>query len=302
MITASAINALSPFKPERLTERVRFISNANKPCSSVGIRFLMLSVNISMGTIIYAILHKFSQIAYNLFFILFNKGLTLSSLIKLENITKVYRMGENELPVLKNVHFQLDRGEMTAIVGMSGSGKSTLMNILGFLDRCTEGRYIFSGRDVSYLSELELAAIRNQKIGFVFQSFFLLPRSTALQNVMLPLFYRGTPRAEAERMARQMLEKVGMAHLAEHKPNQLSGGQQQRVAIARALVGDPEVILADEPTGALDSQTGDEVMELFTTLNRKEGRTIVIITHDKSISARCQRVVMMKDGRIVDVD
>jgi putative ABC transport system ATP-binding protein len=222
----------------------------------------------------------------------------LSSLINLENVTKIYHLGENEFAALKGINFQLERGEMTAIVGVSGSGKSTLMNIIGFLDHCTMGRYLFAEREVSRLSEHELADIRNTKIGFVFQSFFLLARSNALQNVMLPLFYRGTPRIEAKEMAMQMLDKVGVAHLANHKPNQLSGGQQQRVAIARALVGDPEVILADEPTGALDSQTGNEVMELFAELNGKEGRTIVIITHDKEVSRRCRRVVTIKDGRI----
>lgn len=222
------------------------------------------------------------------------------SLIKLENITKVYKLGENEFAALKGVDFQLNRGEMTAVVGVSGSGKSTLMNIIGFLDHCTQGRYLFADKDVSHLSEGELADIRNRKIGFVFQSFFLLAKSNALQNVMLPLFYRGTPRPVAKEMAIQMLEKVGVAHLAYHRPNQLSGGQQQRVAIARALVGDPEVILADEPTGALDSQTGNEVMELFIHLNRKEGRTIIIITHDKEISRRCSRTVTIKDGRMME--
>lgn len=224
----------------------------------------------------------------------------MSSLIKLENITKVYHLGDTDYPALKGINFQLDRGEMTAIVGVSGSGKSTMMNIIGFLDHCTTGRYLFGGQDVSRLSEQELAAIRNKKIGFVFQSFFLLARSDALQNVMLPLFYRGTPREEAKEIAMHMLEKVGVGHLADHRPNQLSGGQQQRVAIARALVGDPEVVLADEPTGALDSQTGHEVMELFADLNRKEGRTIVIITHDKEVSRRCQRTVTIKDGKIVE--
>jgi putative ABC transport system ATP-binding protein len=224
----------------------------------------------------------------------------LSFLIKLDNITKMYRLGEQEMSVLKGIHFQLARGEMTAIMGVSGSGKSTLMNIMGFLDHCTSGHYFFDGQDVSHLSEHELAAIRNTKMGFVFQSFFLLPRSNALQNVMLPLFYRGTPREEAKEHAMQMLEKVGVAHLALHKPNQLSGGQQQRVAIARALVGNPDVILADEPTGALDSQTGHEVMELLIRLNRNENRTIVIITHDKEVSRRCQRMVSIKDGLIVD--
>lgn len=224
----------------------------------------------------------------------------MSFLIKLENVTKTYQLGGNDFHALKGVNFHLTRGEMTAIVGVSGSGKSTLMNIMGFLDRASTGRYLFADSDVSHLSEDELADIRNLKIGFVFQAFFLLARSTALQNVMLPLFYRGTDRVVAKEKALQLLDKVGVAHLAHHRPNQLSGGQQQRVAIARALVGDPELILADEPTGALDSQTGHEVMELFAELNRKEGRTIVIITHDKDISRRCQRVVLIKDGRMVE--
>lgn len=219
-------------------------------------------------------------------------------LIELENVTKVYKLGDNEFHALKGVDFQLSSGEMTAIVGVSGSGKSTLMNILGFLDRCTTGSYHFQNKDVSDLNENELATIRNQKIGFVFQSFFLLQRSTALQNVMLPLFYRETPEAEAKERALAMLSKVGVEHLAHHRPNQLSGGQQQRVAIARALVTNPDLILADEPTGALDSQTGDEVMQLFHNLNQKEHRTIIIITHDKEISRRCRRVVTIKDGRI----
>lgn len=222
----------------------------------------------------------------------------LSSLIKLVNITKNYSLGSSVYTALKGVNLSIETGEMTAIVGTSGSGKSTLMNIIGFLDHCTNGSYYFNGQNVSDLTTHELASIRNAKIGFVFQSFYLLPRSTALQNVMLPLFYRGTPQEEAKVRALKMLEKVGVAHLATHRPNQLSGGQQQRVAIARALVGDPEIILADEPTGALDSQTGDEVMALFNDLNRKEGRSIVIITHDKLISQRCQRVITIKDGLI----
>lgn len=224
----------------------------------------------------------------------------MSSLIQLKNITKTYHLGENIFQALKGIDFQLSRGEMTAIVGMSGSGKSTLMNIMGFLDHSTSGHYFFDGQDVSNLTEQELAVIRNTKIGFVFQSFFLLARSTALQNVMLPLFYRRTARSKAKELALAMLDKVGVAHLAGHLPNQLSGGQQQRVAIARALVGDPEVILADEPTGALDSQTGSEVMALFNELNEKEKRTIVIITHDKEVSRRCKRVVTIKDGKIAE--
>lgn len=223
----------------------------------------------------------------------------LSSLIKLENIRKTYQLGNNQIPVLNGVDLELENGEMTAIVGVSGSGKSTLMNILGFLDQCTTGRYLFANQDVSNLTENELAKIRNTKIGFVFQSFFLLARSNALQNVMLPLFYRGTPREEAESLARNMLDKVGVAHLAHHRPNQLSGGQQQRVAIARALVSNPDVILADEPTGALDSNTGNEVMSLLTDLNEKDGRTIVIITHDKEISRRCKRILTISDGKII---
>jgi putative ABC transport system ATP-binding protein len=224
----------------------------------------------------------------------------LSSLIKLENISKLYQSGENTLTALSDIHLEIARGEMTAIVGVSGSGKSTLMNIIGCLDRASSGRYFFAGEDVSHLPEETLADIRNQKIGFVFQSFLLLPRQSALQNVMLPLFYRGTPEAEAKEMAMNILAKVGVDHLSHHKPNQLSGGQQQRVAIARALVGNPEVILADEPTGALDSQTGEEVMGLFQELSRKEARTVVIITHDKEISQKCGRVVMIKDGKIAE--
>ncbi|MBV9575502.1 MAG: ABC transporter ATP-binding protein [Gammaproteobacteria bacterium] len=217
-------------------------------------------------------------------------------MIKLENITKIYQVGNTELLALKGIYFAAKRGEMIAIVGMSGSGKSTLMNIMGCLDQASSGHYFFAGQDVSRLLDAELAAIRNKSIGFVFQSFFLLPRLNALQNVMLPLFYRDIPKIQMKKTALQMLEKVGLAHLATHKPHQLSGGQQQRVAIARALVGEPEVIFADEPTGALDSQTGNEIMDLFIQLNR-EGCTIIVITHDKDISKRCQRVVMMKDGK-----
>ena len=205
----------------------------------------------------------------------------------------------SEYHALIGVNLQLERGEMIAIVGASGSGKSTLMNVMGFLDQCTSGSYIFSGQDVSHLSSVELSKIRNQKVGFVFQSFFLLPRLDALQNVMLPLFYREVEKKFAQEKALNMLEKVGMQRFIKHKPNQLSGGQQQRVAIARALVGDPDLILADEPTGSLDSKTGQEVMELFLHLNVQEKRTIVIVTHDKDVSRLCGRIVMLKDGCIV---
>ena len=201
---------------------------------------------------------------------------------------------------LREVSLTINRSEMLAIVGASGSGKSTLMNIIGFLDRPSSGHYIYNDSDVATRTEDELATIRNQEIGFVFQSFFLLPRLTALQNVTLPLFYRGLAEKEAANQAQQILERMNVGHLSNHRPNQLSGGQQQRVAIARALVGNPNVILADEPTGALDSETGNEVMKLFDDLHRVEGRTIVIITHDKDISRRCDRVVTIKDGVLVD--
>lgn len=223
----------------------------------------------------------------------------MSSLINLSRVSKTYSLGNTNFQALKDVNLEITRGEMVAIVGTSGSGKSTLMNIIGLLDKPTTGQYQLANRDVAGLSDDELATIRNAKIGFVFQSFYLLPRSTALQNVVLPLFYRGTQRDEANQRAMALLEKVGVAQFAHHRPNQLSGGQQQRVAIARALVGDPDIILADEPTGALDSQTGQEVMQLLQSLHDREGRTIVIITHDQTISQRCQRTVLIQDGRII---
>jgi len=223
----------------------------------------------------------------------------LSLLVSLQNVSKIYRTDHSEYHALKNINFEISRGEMLAIVGTSGSGKSTLMNIIGFLDHCTTGDYLFCNNNVSHLSDTELSIIRNRKIGFVFQAFFLLPRMTALQNVMLPLYYREEAKDIAIKKSMAMLEKVGMQAFLHHKPNQLSGGQQQRVAIARALVSDPEIILADEPTGALDSKTGDEVMDLLLHLNKQENRTIVIITHDKEISNQCLRVVTLKDGMML---
>lgn len=222
----------------------------------------------------------------------------LSLLINLKNISKVYTIGDSAQAVLRNIDFTADSGELIAIVGASGSGKSTLMNIIGFLDRCTEGNYFFSEEDVSRLSDKTLSRIRNQKIGFVFQSFFLLPRMTVLQNVMLPLFYREEDENVSEKKALFMLEKVGMLAYAQRKPNQLSGGQQQRVAIARALVTNPDIILADEPTGSLDSGTGKEVINILLKLNKEEKRTIILVTHDNEISSLCQRVVTIKDGKI----
>lgn len=223
----------------------------------------------------------------------------MSSLIELKHITKDYCLPEQSVTALNNISLNIERGELTAIVGTSGSGKSTLMNIIGLLDRPSHGSYLFESQAVEHLSDEALAAFRNQKIGFVFQSFFLLPRLTALENVMLPLFYAQVPTEEAKDRALSYLDKMGVAGLSQHTPNQLSGGQQQRVAIARALVNHPQIILADEPTGALDSRTGSEVMALFHQLH-DEGRTILIVTHDQHISRQCARVVTLKDGLLIN--
>lgn len=223
----------------------------------------------------------------------------MSSVIEFVDVTKTYYMGDNELQVLKGVTFSVGDNELIAVMGPSGSGKSTIMNIIGLLDNPSSGEYKLSGQSVADLDSDSLAKIRNQKIGFVFQSFFLLPRMNAVQNVMLPLSYRGVVGREAHDRAMTMLEKVSMDQHAKHKPHELSGGQQQRVAIARALVGQPEIILADEPTGALDSRIGQEVMELFKSLHRDEHTTLIMITHDPKIGAQCERVIEIQDGRIV---
>lgn len=220
-------------------------------------------------------------------------------MISLEKISKAYYLGNTSQPVLKNISFTIKKGEVLSIIGASGSGKSTLMNIIGLLDSPTSGKYYLNGQDVSSLNDDKRSYIRNQMIGFVFQSFFLLPRFNALQNVCLPLSYRRINQAEVEYHAMAMLKKVGMENRAYHKPNQLSGGQQQRVAIARALVGKPSVILADEPTGALDSAIGQEIMDLFLNLNTFENTSLVIITHDHKIADQCQRVIQINDGEIV---
>lgn len=222
-------------------------------------------------------------------------------MIKCEKLTKSYLVGENESLVLKGVSFEIKAGEFVAITGPSGSGKSTIMNILGALDSPTSGRYLFDGQDVSNLSDDELAEIRRTKIGFVFQSFNLLSRSTVLRNVMLPLVYAGVPLDEREEIARQALRSVDMpADRWQHLSNQLSGGQMQRVAIARALVNNPALILADEPTGNLDSKTGQVVLQTFKDLNKKENRTIVLITHDKDIAQHADRIIMLRDGEIIE--
>ncbi len=218
--------------------------------------------------------------------------------IELQNITKVYQMGEMEVHALRGVSLDVAAGEMLAIMGPSGSGKSTLMNVVGCLDQPTAGTYLLAEEDISHLDDDRLAEIRNRQIGFVFQTFNLLARTTALENVILPLVYAGVGRTERRERARRALEIVGLADRMGHTPNELSGGQQQRVAIARALVNDPAIILADEPTGNLDSKSGAEVMVVLQELNRKQGITVILVTHDPEISQHTGRVVHLYDGLI----
>jgi putative ABC transport system ATP-binding protein len=218
--------------------------------------------------------------------------------IRLTNIVKRYHMGEEEIMALAGVDLFIDRNEYVALIGPSGSGKSTLMNLLGCLDSPSEGTYVLNGRDTSTMNDNELAKVRNKEIGFIFQSFHLLPRMTVLQNVMQPLVYRGIPAAERARQATDALMTVSLGDRVGHRPNQLSGGQRQRVAIARALVGKPSILLADEPTGNLDSKTSAEIMALFDELHR-QGQTVVVVTHDPDIAAHCERTVRVSDGRIV---
>lgn len=223
----------------------------------------------------------------------------MSHLIQLEELSKVYQTGSISVRALNEINLTIDPHEMMAIIGPSGSGKSTMMNIIGLLDRPTSGSFILNGKDMADCSEDELAEIRNRTIGFVFQSFFLLPRLNAEQNIMLPLLYRGVGIKEAQAMANDLLKKLGIGYLNKNKPSQMSGGQQQRVAIARALIGNPDLILADEPTGALDSKTSQEIMDWFLELHNVDKRTVIIITHDANISGQCARVVAIKDGVIV---
>ena len=219
-------------------------------------------------------------------------------LISIQNLHKIYRMGEVEVRALDGVDLEVEAGEYLAVMGPSGSGKSTLMNLIGCLDTPTSGKYILNDQRVSELDDGELATIRNHEIGFVFQTFNLLSRATALSNVELPLIYARVPAKERHRRAREALDKVGLGDRAKHQPNELSGGQRQRVAVARALINDPSILLADEPTGNLDSRTSTEIMELFDELNAA-GNTLIVVTHEEDIAAHARRVVRMLDGKVL---
>ena len=222
-------------------------------------------------------------------------------LIEMKEIIKRYNIGtESEIEILHGIDLKIYEGEFVAIVGESGSGKSTLMNIIGVLDKQTEGEYFLEGIDIKNANEEEMNVIRNKKIGFVFQNFNLIGRTSALKNVELPMLYAGVPAEERTKRAKELLSKVGMASRANHMPNELSGGQKQRVAIARSLVNNPSIILADEPTGALDSETSTMVMNIFNDLNKNQGKTIILITHSKEIAEQCPRIVTIKDGEIIN--
>ena len=221
-------------------------------------------------------------------------------MIEINNIVKKYFIGEpNELTVLKGLDIKISEGEFVSIVGQSGSGKSTLMNILGALDRPTEGEYTLDDTPLAGMNDNQLSEIRNKKIGFVFQTFNLIPRSTALSNVELPLFYKGVRKKERASKAKALLKLVEMEDRMDHMPNELSGGQKQRVAIARALANDPSIILADEPTGALDSKTGNLVMDIFLKINKEEGRTVILITHNEELAKKTDRIITLSDGEII---
>ncbi len=220
-------------------------------------------------------------------------------MIEVQNLTKTYRLGSVEVPALRGVSFRIESGEVVAIMGQSGSGKSTLMNVLGCLDLPTEGEYLLDGKNIAGMNEDELAVVRNQKIGFVFQQFNLLPRMTVRRNVEMPFMYNGgKPQKEIQERVEGILNAVGLSERMNHRPTELSGGQQQRVAIARALINEPALILADEPTGNLDSHTGADIMSLLLGLNKERGLTLVIVTHDPNIASHSQRVIRLRDGLI----
>ncbi|MBF2444064.1 ABC transporter ATP-binding protein [Listeria welshimeri] len=218
-------------------------------------------------------------------------------MIQLFNISKTYQMGEDTIKALDNLSLQVTKGEFIAIIGPSGSGKSTLMNIIGILDRASSGEYYLNKMNLMRISDKKISKIRNKKIGFIFQQFNLMPRLTAFENVELPLIYRGTSKPTRKKIVLKSLERVGLLEKQKYLPAQLSGGQQQRVAIARAIAGNPEIILADEPTGALDSKTGEEVMRLLKEIHR-EGNTLIMITHDKTIAEQAERIIEIKDGKL----
>ena len=222
-------------------------------------------------------------------------------LIEMKEIIKAYNIGlESEIEILHGIDLKIYEGEFVAIVGESGSGKSTLMNIIGVLDKQTKGEYYLDGIDIKNANEAEMNVIRNKKIGFVFQNFNLIGRTSALRNVELPMLYAGVPAEQRTKRAKELLSKVGMESRMNHMPNELSGGQKQRVAIARSLVNNPSIILADEPTGALDSETSAMVMDIFNDLNKNQGKTIILITHSKEIAEQCPRIVTIKDGKIIN--
>lgn len=223
-----------------------------------------------------------------------------NALIKLENVKKIYRLEKVDVVALRNISFEIEEGEYVAIVGPSGSGKSTIMNLIGCLDKPTSGRVLIEGKDTKKMSEKKLAEIRRKKIGFVFQQFNLIPRLTAIENVELPMWFAGIDAKERRRRAKKLLEVVGLGDRLNHKPGELSGGQQQRVAIARALANNPSIILADEPTGNLDSKSGEEIISLLEELNSK-GKTLVVVTHERDIERRARRVIKIRDG-IVEHD
>ena len=229
--------------------------------------------------------------------LLINILLQMQAIIELQNVHKSYYLGNQELPILKGIDLNIFKNEYVSLMGPSGSGKSTLMNILGCLDTLTSGRYRLNQKDVSSMQDDELAKVRNEEIGFVFQQFNLLPRLNAWENVATPLIYTGIGKKEREERARAMLEKVGLSERAHHKPNELSGGQSQRVAIARALINNPSIILADEPTGNLDSTTSIEIMELFKSIHQ-QGNTVILVTHEEDIANHTKRIIRIKDGKV----